>query len=394
MRRFIQIGLGLLVCLTAGAAIGAKPNSNHSPADLVALVKQLGAPQYIQREIASRRLRQAGSAAKALLEQAAQSPDAEVRRRAAEILAAVRRSEFDAALRTFIADDDGSQGVELPAWQTFRNRLGSDRSARALFVEMQRSEAALLAAYAGELPAAGKALEQRCLMLATGMRHSAIGGRRQIDLGTVASILLVASDPQVPVSDATARLLYTFVYQPSFNTGMQNPLKRDLLRQILGGWIVKNLSASNNLGYQNFILAMRYDVSEGLGPAIEMLGKESAAPSFSLYAILTIGKFGNREHLDVLQPLLKNESVCTTTNLRTQQNGKQVVRRVNIEVRDAALAVMLRLSDLDPKEFGYPAVQENKYYLLSPQSLYFPDAEAREAALAKWEATRAATTAN
>ena len=69
-----------------------------------ALVLQLGDAAYTQREQASKELVKLGIAAEPALTAALKDPDAEVRFRAADVLAIVREADFRARLEAFAAE--------------------------------------------------------------------------------------------------------------------------------------------------------------------------------------------------------------------------------------------------------------------------------------------------
>src|SRR5579872_2750563 len=86
--------LGLL-CLAAAA-----PAVPDGPAEVKRLVEQLGDPSFEKREAASQRLAAAGEGALEALGRAAESDDREVRRRARDLVARIRRATH-AELRSF-----------------------------------------------------------------------------------------------------------------------------------------------------------------------------------------------------------------------------------------------------------------------------------------------------
>lgn len=88
--------------------------------DLAALVRDLGSEDFATRDAATQRLTEVGEAARALLEEARSSPDAEVRMRATRILALLdtRRvidAEYETARKAFSGDspEDAARRVWL-----------------------------------------------------------------------------------------------------------------------------------------------------------------------------------------------------------------------------------------------------------------------------------------
>ena len=76
-------------------------------------------------------------------------PDPETRAAARRLVSLIDRSEFHRRLEAFAADIDGSQKLSLPGWEQFQKLVGGDPAARALFVDMQRQEGAILSAVFG-----------------------------------------------------------------------------------------------------------------------------------------------------------------------------------------------------------------------------------------------------
>src|SRR5437764_1345544 len=85
LRALIAAGLVL-----AAAAVAGRPASQKE-AEVDRLVRQLGSDTFAEREDASRRLETLGEPALGLLRQASNSDDAEVRRRARELVAIIER---------------------------------------------------------------------------------------------------------------------------------------------------------------------------------------------------------------------------------------------------------------------------------------------------------------
>ncbi len=59
-------------------------------------------------------------------------------RSCAALVALIDRTEFHRRLDAFARDEGGHQGLTLPGWEKFRERVGGDPAARTLFVDMQR----------------------------------------------------------------------------------------------------------------------------------------------------------------------------------------------------------------------------------------------------------------
>ena len=79
--------------------------------------------------------------------------------------------------------------------------------------------------------------------------------------------------------------------------------------------------------------------------------------------------------------MLDDKSVCMTR--RISRNKKQVT--FTTEVRDVALAALLKIKKLDPKSHGFPNIQTNSIMVFSPSTIGFSEVEDLAAAFANWE---------
>jgi hypothetical protein len=126
------------------------------------------------------------------------------------------------------------------------------------------------------------------------------------------------------------------------------------------------------------MLSMQYDLREGLEPAIDLVRQPGSQAQFLQMALLVIGRFGDRQHLSVLEPLLDNRDSLFTHN----QNGQAI----KSEVRDVTLAVLVHLSGQDLKDYGFERIQRDPRTLFNISSIGFSSSATRDKSLAKWKA--------
>ncbi len=142
------IASALVLLGSLGAATHISRTATAEPpsaADVDRWVDELGDDSYPTRKAAAERLATGSYAAHAALAKAAEGTDPEIRTSARRLLKLIDDSEFNRRLAEFAADVDGKQSASLPGWQEFGDLIGRDAAARALFVDMQREESALLA---------------------------------------------------------------------------------------------------------------------------------------------------------------------------------------------------------------------------------------------------------
>jgi hypothetical protein len=376
--------LGLVICaagLPVLAAFAAAPPA--SPEGISQLVRQLGSPKFAERERASRELVTLGIAAKDALTAAANDPDdAELRARARGLLAIVRESDFRNRLEAFSADFDGRRKQSLPGWQRFAALLGDSHQARRLFVEMARAEPDLLEAYAEGGKATDKVLDERCRELVE--EFSQVSSREALfPLGTLASLLLIGSAEEVTVDEQLAAQLYTsMIYQPTFSKNARGGPWSAMLKKLLGLWIVKDSNPGATM--HNLVFAASYDLkAEGLTVAGKILASETPTPQHRQFALLAIGRLGGKEHIETVEKFLSDETNCGAIQLTSPP------RQIDVQVRDTALAVLIRLTDQRARDYGSVSAQSSPQSLFQVPALGFVDMAKRDAALKRWAAWRA-----
>jgi hypothetical protein len=378
------------------AESASKPT--QSAADTANLVTKLGDDVFAVRENASNRLVQKGIAAKPQLLAALDSPDAEVRFRAKHILAEVVEVDFQKRLSAFSADVDGKLDLSMPGWTAYKQMVGSDRTARDLFVEMQQAEGPLLEAYEqGPKQAAEKLRAQIAAEPNVVNRAAAIAAmrvRRMLptlpqnstsSLGSILAWLFVAGDDAVPLSDDITGRVVMLPQNVVFQEAAQPNIKQadprgEVCRKILGRWVAREINPVF-AGF-NFSHAYQFNLKEGLGPAVAVLKTTGQAASsdarLQAMAMFIVSRFGNKEHIALLEPFLDDPRVCFDSGGPNQP--------VKTEIRDIALLNTIKLAGQDPKQFGFDRWQDNDQLTLNLNPIGFRGDEERDAAFKKWEA--------
>lgn len=346
------------------------------------LVDQLGDDSYEVRERAAKQLIELGLDAKDALLQGTHHFDVEVRTRCTRIWSKVQVLDLEKRLAAFLKDPDNPT-ANFAGWSRYRKLLGDDRPARELFVDMQRSEPGLLDAMEKSTKAAGEMVAILCREYQQHMIMRLNGRREEVPLGSVAALVFVGSQPELKLDIQSASMIYNFVNQQAFQRALQGGAFQQHTRKLLGLWVGR--PAESHMAYQSMMLAMRFDLKEGLEPALKMVRDGGTNASQRAYAVVAVGKLGGKAHVEDIKKLLDNQSVCATY----QVNNK----RITTQLRDVALAVAVHLTGQSLEQYGYNRVQRNQQMLFYPYSLGFEESSQRDKAFAKWrqwEASRVA----
>jgi hypothetical protein len=386
MRRTPKLLL-LTLCLGAAALPGAYANGAQSSgeservASPAELVQQLADPRFAVRKRAMEQLVAQGVAAAAALEAGVESTDREVSFRSRHALTIIREHDFQRRLRAFAAGQDAQETYELPGWTLFRKEVGDGLEARRLFVEMQQAEPQLLQALERSPDKAVELLVQRLDQL----QGEARTGQKQqsASLGTLAALLFVSNhDRGESVGMAVQNLAACYRYDV-FVTAMEAGAEREILRKMLGTWIENARSWDR---FQAMLLAIQFDLPQGLAPAKHMLADESRDPNQAVYrgfALQTIARFGDESHIPLVEPLLDDASPYGANSAAAAKASFQT------QIRDIALATVVHLARQDPKTFGLTRLKPNSTQVFNTSSLAFENDAKRDEAIKKWRAFRA-----
>ncbi len=350
-----------------------------TPERLRRLVKRLGHELFAERNASERELSELGLEAKPVLVTALKSSDPEIRLRARRCLAKILEDDFRNRLNAFLADKTGAGDYDLPGWRRWLRMFGAATRSRDLYAEVIQAEPGLLETVESNPSLAPEALLLCCQQIQRRQQVPDARFRRQPELGNLVALVFVGADERVKFPATTLAVVSSYINRSEFQNAMKSGPNVSYLRQLLGAWVRRD--ADVNVAYQNIQLSLRYNIKEGVHPALRIIRDKSAATYTKLYATLALGKLGGSEHLAALRPLLDDNQVCTTRT--TIVNGNRSVFQT--QVRDAALAVTIHLRGQKPKDFGFEQISSNTQTLFNSSSMGFNTDQQRKEACDKWD---------
>ena len=186
---------------------------------------------------------------------------------------------------------------------------------------------------------------------------------------------LIFAGTQCQLQQQPMSIIQSFCYQQSFRDAITGSGKtKPFVRKLLGNWIER---AEDAPAYQAMMLAMQYDLTEGLTPAKKILESGNQQPYIQQFALLSVARFGTAEHVPLMEKAMDNTTVIGNTNI----NGKRKVT----QLRDVALACMIHVSKQKHKDFGFDEIQEAAPYLFNISTIGFEDDARRDEAIKKWK---------
>jgi len=363
--------------------------SQATDADIQRWIADLGNDAYPVRQQAADRLLAAGAAARTALVTLADGPDPETRTAARRLVALIDRSEFQRRLDAFAADGDGTQGLSMPGWDAYRKLVGGDTDDRALFVEMQKSEPALMAAVFENGKRSRDDLLESRLQRVTQWQPNIVNAMSSPSLGSCAAMLFLGSIEEMEPSDAVTGAISILVQRPPLREHLQRNTGRKAVRRLGIAWVLNCPNKSETAINSRLMVIGMLNLEDALALPLAIVagGSEYAqlSPTMKALATVTIGQLGNRSHVAQLEPLLNDPTVYMTAS----QENLPGAPAGTVQVRDVALVVLLHFTDQSPADYGYIASQQiqARSFTISP---FGADGDKRRAqAIAKWRAWRA-----
>ncbi|HEY7315898.1 MAG TPA: hypothetical protein VH643_41595 [Gemmataceae bacterium] len=386
--RFIILAIGLLLTHLAQSEAATRPETP----DIAGLVRRLGSTDFKVRELASRELFRIGLPAKQPLLEGANDPDPEVRRRCRDLLPRILEADRQAKLAAFLADTDGKLKHDLPGWERYRKIAGEDDAARRFFADIQKGDVAFLRDAEKDPDHAGERCGALCQLLI--QRQQAFQFRNgrvestQIPLTEIAPMLLVAADAHVRIPVQQRYLFTNLLYQPAVQENLRksgiSPFKKIVL-----AWMEHEVYDETTSG-SLFHVINQLGLKEGLDMALKAVRSKKLKGPGLAGALVTIGKFGDKEHVELMESFLDDKTAIGGFNFG-RANGGNVGG--NTQVRDAALAMLVRLTKQSAKDYGFaiteiqPALDHLMDYA---NCLGFSSEERRTKAFEKWKTWKAA----
>ena len=382
-------GVGLSVW-TPGFAQQAAVETKPPEEQIKELIVQLSDDSYTVRQAAAERLLEVGLDAREQLQAVADGPDPETRAAASRLLTLIEKSEFKRRLDAFAADTDGRQGLTMPGWEPFRKLIGDDEIGRAMFVEMQRHEAALLADIFGNRASQPERRWEERLQKLVSWQASPINRNAAPPLGSCATVLFLGCLPELNVSDRIAAYQVHLVQRPPVVEAIKPGSTREGIRRVVVAWILNCPNRNEQLLDQRLTLARAQDIKEAAPLALQIAGAGpeflTVSPGLRARAILTVGQLGTPDMADELEPLLDD------TTIYGQLAPAHPVPAITIQIRDVALIAMLHLTDQSPIDYGFTDIRRTGARHDELTILGLPNDESRASAAAKWRAWKEART--
>lgn len=339
--RLTRITLPLVVALATLPALSRADEADDGAPDFDALIAELGAVDFADREQAEQQLLKLGVQAAEPLRVHLEGQDAEVSRRIRRVLRDILVTDLKLRIEAF-RKDAASEGENVPQWTRFKTRVGSSEAERAVFLKMLDAEPGLLMSCERGADAAQAALRLRIRQYMQGQNYSVYGQRTLPGAGSLLAMLFVSGDAELTGNAAPMEVawLRSWLRQTPFKNFIEDKKNGTAGRQLLVQWV---LARTNNGTFhiERLQEAVTYKLKEAVAVAVQGL---KTKPHVGL-SIESIGRLGGKEYAALLVPVLEDSSVVATFAMANRKTTE-------IQARDVALAWLASLTGQDPKTYG------------------------------------------
>jgi hypothetical protein len=360
------------------AATDFKPDANTSPdpksldvpADVAKaaaeLLKKLGSPTYKDRELASKELVKLWRQAVPVLMEGLASDNPEVVERAEALLPKAQQLDMKARVACFLADTEGKYEHTLPGWGRFRETAGNSKASRELFAEALKNKLThqMLLAAEGNPEDAATILSSYVSRLQGyanrwGGSYEQPVSAKTADLAIALFLEAQYTDKEVVITmpgwgwgGGQYFSVATNLYNTSdFSNAMRSSPSgkyAEPIRKVVQRWM-DSRETTQGLNQAWTFAQQMYGAKPALKYGVKMLGGETSPNTYYLKQNV-LSQLGQNNNKEFIAEVAKH---CFDDNYTIwgMQNGGNPNH--DIQMRDYALAVVLQMTDQNPKEYGF-----------------------------------------
>jgi hypothetical protein len=270
----------------------------------------------------------------------------------------------------FLADREGKQGCDFPAWIDYRKAVGDSPASRQLFGDMLAAEPELCAGIGGDPKRLAELLAQRLGALDDSDKIRR--GRYKAGLGDLAAVFFVAARPDVApffnddpgLFRAVDRILRYGSSPKCLRMDWSHPdPEGSIVKQLVNRWVMQEgqptsitirLELADRFGLKNVMdsLALRL-VRHSQG---QQISGSNETERWADFAVQTARRAGKKEDCRFLANYLERANTLDyrfRPQLRWPGVDPQLLHIVEPQLRDLALGVIVDLNGEKPEEYGF-----------------------------------------
>jgi hypothetical protein len=363
------------------AAADFKPDANTSPdpksLDVPAevakaaaeLLKKLGSPDYRERHKASLELVKLGRLAVPALLEGLASDNPEVVERAEALLPKAQQLDMKARVACFLADAEGKYEHTLPGWGKFRDTAGNSKASRELFAEALKNKLThqMLLAAEGNPEDAATILSSYVSRLQGYYNRFGGGYEQPVSAKTADLVIALFLEAQYTDKEVVITMpgwgwgggqyfsVASSIYSSSdfSNAIKQSPSGKfaDPIRKVVQRWMASRETTQGLNQAWSFAQNM-YGPKAALKYGVKVLGGETTPNTYYMKQTV-LQQLGQNNNKEFVADVAKH---CFDDNYPVWSMHNGSPPNHDIQMRDYALAVLVQMTDQNPKDYGFDSI--------------------------------------
>lgn len=353
---FRALLLGLL------AAMACRPGmarADEVPLDQIRQrFQQLSSAEFAVRERAASELTEMGvSVVPELRKLTEATTDPEVQLRAGGIIRQLTDGDAAGQIMAFIAGEH----ADFAGWRAIRGTLGDSVPIRELFVELMREHPDVLKSLEGTTRDRVMALDKTI----SSIQHKLQKLLESPSQADAFALLLPILDRQLPINNRFEPTALS-VFRQEAATKIHNDAQLSIpFKTLLEQWIARSTKLNRGPVLE---FAMLWDLEIAMPVAVQTL-QEINSPETLTTALQAIARFGGREQIEFVVPLLEDRSVVV-------EQGFIRGKEVQTLLCDVAMVTIARLYNLELSALGYPKSADDPVFSFVKDEVGFGKDEA------------------
>ena len=363
----------LLVVVGSSSAPADEPDGN-----IQQWIKLLGHDSYRTRDKASRELiRLAEHSATRLsvidaLQHAAKHESFEVRAATKEIQNEILDRSRERQIQELLTPGLAAEAIQLPGWKVYSQLAGKDLVARRLFVELQNRYPNVMRVLEGwSQPRTGDqsgSSNFRTLNSWLDPYNTPTEAHGRWALVLCFDIC----SPQSRVPNRSGRVSLALC-QNAIGPKLGTDSNSIVVRRMIGNWIDGQRTSFDR---ELLMIAMKFGCSDQTNKICERIFADVLAPpSEQTLALLAASKLDRTDLEQEILLRIDNDRVAHVWQLIASRKKK-----IRTQVRDVAMALLLRSRGIDPRDVGFTELQADQVTIYREHSLGFSDEDTRRKA--------------
>ena len=334
-------------------------------------VEQLGSDSFAMRQRASHELQLAGTRATAALREGLSLPDLEIRKRAASLLQLLEVDDFEAERLRLRQATESGQTYRLPGWLAYRDQAGDTAASRRLFAELAGRYRQEL----HDLETNPKQILADPLQAAESATAARLLARLTAGDAVAWTLSLTAVNAQRQRSCSQAHQIRSGLASSRCQTKLQASPHAEVLKRLIAHFLEHD--AEHPLERISLRLALQWECT----PQALALARQATSPQHRVSpGCLSLALIVLTRHApDEARPRLL-ESLHDARTAQVWQIVATTRRRLQTQVSDVALAMLLTLEQVDPRDVGFQDLEADPLTIYREHTMGFANEQSRQAA--------------